>query len=361
MQQTGNYFHPGDLLYAALLYSAPPGLRNIRAKNMLNTHAPVKQSISTWKICKPDVNVTLLILITLVLLQNQALCDSFDLNKEKNSVTSEPKMKVGNPRPRPTRNCQSDNSQRKRRFWQSRGIQSISPWLSHITVARLWTCLQRPYREADVKRSESTTQLWAVVLPEEATFRHWPWMDRRRVLRLRRHLKFPDCGKMPAPLYLRKDYWIWRIKRGECRRAVVVGTASVFTVVVVAKHYSPFLYKHALHLPRQQKSWWKVIIKILGLKSFGKFKTSITPTTDHPMYNLSTPTHRMVPETGRVSLLCLWPLRTAAGSSGWLPDYSKANYSQRHPDHLHLLLWCEPARQRQNMREKLNNGVPDIS
>lgn len=86
-----------------------------------------------------------------------------------------------------------------------------------------------------------------------------------------------------------------------------------------------------------------------------------TTTTDHPMYNLSTSTHRMVPETGRVSLLCLWPLRTAAGRSGWLPDYSKENYSQRHPDHLHLLLWCEPVRQRQNMRENLNNGVPDIS
>lgn len=220
---------------------------------------------------------------------------------------------------------------------------------------------ERSHREADVKRSESKTQLRAVVLPEEATFRHWPWLDRHRALRLRRHLKFPDCGKTPAPLYLRKGYWIWQIRRGECRRAVVVGTVSVFTVVVVAEHYGPFLYKHGVHLPRQQTFWWKVIIKILSLKSFGKFKTSIPATTDHPMYNLSAPTHRMVPETGRVSLLCLWPLRTAAGSSGWLPDYSKANYSQRHPDHLHLLLWCEPVRQRQNMRENLNNAVPDIS
>lgn len=31
----GNYFHPGNLVYAAL-YSAPPGLRNIRAEDMLN-------------------------------------------------------------------------------------------------------------------------------------------------------------------------------------------------------------------------------------------------------------------------------------------------------------------------------------
>lgn len=206
-----------------------------------------------------------------------------------------------------------------------------------------------------MKRSESKTQLWAVVLPEEATFQHWPWLDRCRALRLGRYLKVPDCGKMPAPLYWWKDYWIWQIKRGVCSRDVVVWTVGVFTVAVVAERYGPFLYKHALHLPRQQTFWWKVIIKILGLKSFGKFKTN------RPVYNLSTPTHRMVPETGRVSLLCLWPLRTAAGSSGWLPDYSKANYSQRHPDHLHLLLWCEPARQRQNMRENLNNGVPDIS
>lgn len=54
---------------------------------------------------------------------------------------------------------------------------------------------------------------------------------------------------------------------------MVVGTVSVFTVVVVAERYGPFLYKHARHLPQQQKFWWKVIIKILGLKSFGKFKS----------------------------------------------------------------------------------------
>lgn len=193
---------------------------------MLNTRVPVLQSISTWTTCKPDVNVTLLILITLVLLRNQALCDLFDLNKEKNSVTSEPKMKVGSPRP--TRNCLLTLNVREGSDWAG-GYRAPRPDFPRMTVARLWTCLQRPYREADVKRGESKTQLWAVVLPEEATFRHWPWMDRRRVLRLRPHLKFPDCGKMPASLYLRKDYWIWRITRAP-------PPVSVFTVVVMAEH-----------------------------------------------------------------------------------------------------------------------------
>lgn len=84
--------------------------------------------------------------------------------KAKNGVASEPKMKVGNPRPRPSRNCQSDNPQCKRRFWMSRGIQSASPWLSRMTVARRWTCLQRPYREVPQRgwREEEWKQNTAV-------------------------------------------------------------------------------------------------------------------------------------------------------------------------------------------------------
>lgn len=94
--------------------------------------------------------------------------------------------------------CKTDRpSQCKRRLWMSRGIQSGS---TCTPVARLNR--EKPYREADVKRSESKTQLWAVVLPQEATFHAWQWLDRHRRVRLRRHSR-------PASVENCQHHYIW--------------------------------------------------------------------------------------------------------------------------------------------------------
>lgn len=137
----------------------PQGRWNIRGDDMLNTRVPVKQSISKPEICKPDVNVILY--IPIVLLQNQALCGSFNLNKEKNGVTSEPKMKVGNPRPSPT--SLITLNVREGSEWAG-GYRAPRPDFPRMTVARRWTCLQRPYREVPQRgwREEEWKQNTAV-------------------------------------------------------------------------------------------------------------------------------------------------------------------------------------------------------